>query len=62
MMVYGLLSQGVGLESQRYLFSDRCLETFMPTNAPTCFVCSPHEKNVWAKGDKATLPCRRQRR
>ena len=62
MMIYGLLSQGVGLESQRYLFSDRCLETFVPTNVPTCFVCSPHEKSVWAKGDKAILPCRQQRR
>jgi molybdopterin/thiamine biosynthesis adenylyltransferase len=58
MMIYGLLSEGVKLESQRYLFSDRSLETFGIRNLPNCLVCSSHEKSVWAKGDKATLPCR----
>jgi tRNA A37 threonylcarbamoyladenosine dehydratase len=58
MMVYGLLSQGTSLESQRYQCSERCFETFGNTARPSCIVCGPGEKSVWAKGDKATLPCR----
>jgi tRNA A37 threonylcarbamoyladenosine dehydratase len=58
MMVYGLLSEGVALESQRYLCADRSLETFVPVVSPTCLACSPSDRSAWAKGDQAPLPCR----
>jgi hypothetical protein len=61
MMVYGLLAEGVSLESQRYLCGDRCLETFGNTTRPNCIACGPEEKTVWAKGDKVPLPCRQRK-
>lgn len=58
MMVYGLLSEGIALESQRYLCADRSLETFMPVISPTCLACCPGDRSAWAKGDQNPLPSR----